>query len=466
MLSVQITTDTLHRGARKADALNDAKCNYTSLPLELTRLRAWLPFRMQFKEGGKPKKVPYNIAERRANFTDPHEWMTFEAAIRMMCRGGYDGIGIVLDERFGLVGYDADSCVVDGVISETVKRHVAMLDSYTEMSFSGTGIHVLARGQLPTSGRRNNGFEMYSNRRFFVVTGRHLAETPTRIEHRQQEIDRVHASIFGPALSGRAAVGRSKSVTQFPPITQVCGSGRREKPSLDPSDKLVLERPLRDAVARKYYQNGHGDKNPSSADFALGCKLAFYTSGDLEFLEISVPLSVQRPDGLFRPDGNRDPEVLDCKRLAVICKHPVKNPVPIQNANVQAELLRQLILERCALFVRNVLAAHKECLAVVAVRGSNVGDVGAHFCLPVLLRTDGECPPFRSCFDSDARVPTQGELIGHRKGFRINFTVASATRTCMWKEIGADLTFGQFPGKGLEVVFLTTVCERRQVILK
>jgi hypothetical protein len=238
MLSVQIATDTLHGVARKADELNDAKCNYASLPLELTRLRAWLPFRMQFKEGGRPKKVPYNIAERKANFTNPHEWMTFEAAIRMMCRGGYDGIGIVLDERFGLVGYDADSCVVDGIVAESVRRDVAMFDSYTEISFSGTGIHVLARGQLPTSGRKSDRFEMYSNRRFFVVTGRHLAGTPTRIEHRQQEIDRVHASIFGPALSARAAVGRSKSVTQFQPITQVGGGSRRAKPSLDPSSSF------------------------------------------------------------------------------------------------------------------------------------------------------------------------------------------------------------------------------------
>jgi hypothetical protein len=38
----------------------------------------------------------------------------------------------------------------------------------------------------------------------------------------------------------------------------------------------------RDAKARHYFLEGAGDMNPSRADFALGCKLAFYTSGNLQ----------------------------------------------------------------------------------------------------------------------------------------------------------------------------------------
>jgi len=75
--------------------------------------------------------------------------MTFYDALLMKGCGGYDGIGIVLDRSFGLVGYDADACIKGGAISESARKHIAVLSSYTETSSSGTGIHVLVRGELP-----------------------------------------------------------------------------------------------------------------------------------------------------------------------------------------------------------------------------------------------------------------------------------------------------------------------------
>jgi len=38
---------------------------------------------------------------------------------------------------------------------------------------------------------------MYSNKRFFVVTGNHLGDTPYTIESRQEVIDAVHHGYFG-----------------------------------------------------------------------------------------------------------------------------------------------------------------------------------------------------------------------------------------------------------------------------
>jgi len=88
---------------------------------------------------------------------------------------------------------------------------------------SGTGIHVLVRGELPPGRRMRDGFEMYSDRRFFVVTGRHVAGTPKRIERRQAETEAVHAAIFGSGLARKHETSVPKSVTQFAPITQVRG---------------------------------------------------------------------------------------------------------------------------------------------------------------------------------------------------------------------------------------------------
>jgi predicted transcriptional regulator len=267
---------------------DDEHCRYDSVPIELKALRAWLPFRIKLRlsQDDKPKKlkVPYNIAGRKADYTNPREWMTFEGALTMLHRGDYDGIGIVIDRRFGIVGYDADSCIANGTISETAREHIATLSTYTEESFSGTGIHCLAYGTLPHIGRKSEGFEMYCDKRFFVVTGRHVAGTPKRIKRRQAEIEAVHAAIFGSGPVRKHATAVRKSVTQFAPNTQVGvgGVGKRAKVTGLQSDTQVLRVLERDPVAWRYFSSGAGIMNPSRADFALGCKLAFYTRGDLQ----------------------------------------------------------------------------------------------------------------------------------------------------------------------------------------
>jgi len=50
---------------------------------------------------------------------------------------------------------------------------VHYLDSYAELSASGTGLHIIVKGmQVPN--RRKGEIEVYSSKRFFVVTGREL----------------------------------------------------------------------------------------------------------------------------------------------------------------------------------------------------------------------------------------------------------------------------------------------------
>ncbi len=47
------------------------------------------------------------------------------------------------------------------------------LDSYTELSATGTGLHIIVRGDVPN--RRKGDVEVYSSKRFFTVTG-HIVE--------------------------------------------------------------------------------------------------------------------------------------------------------------------------------------------------------------------------------------------------------------------------------------------------
>lgn len=125
---------------------------------------------------GRITKVPYCAfaPSRRASSTDPATWSDFATARRAIESGSLPFIGFMLGG--GFVGVDLDKCrnAETGVIEPWATEIVDLLNSYAEISVSGTGVHIICRGVLPPSGRRKGAVEMYSADRFFVMTGRAL----------------------------------------------------------------------------------------------------------------------------------------------------------------------------------------------------------------------------------------------------------------------------------------------------
>jgi putative DNA primase/helicase len=119
-------------------------------------------------------KMPINpVTGKCAKANDPDTWGTFNQAIEAMStfeRNGVDGIGVQLGE--GLCGIDIDHCINEhGQISEKALDIIMTMKSYTEKSVSGTGVHILYKGTLPDGARRLDDLEMYSEGRYFVLTG-------------------------------------------------------------------------------------------------------------------------------------------------------------------------------------------------------------------------------------------------------------------------------------------------------
>ncbi len=147
-----------------------------SIPAELRVRPQWVLWRLE-ERGGKPTKVPYNPGTgRRTSTTDLMTWGLFEEALEELER--YDGIGFVFCSGDPYVGVDLDGCVdpETGEIAPWATQIIDGLDSYTELSPSGTGVHIIARGKFSANGRRGP-VEMYSRERFFTVTGHVLGES-------------------------------------------------------------------------------------------------------------------------------------------------------------------------------------------------------------------------------------------------------------------------------------------------
>jgi putative DNA primase/helicase len=130
---------------------------------------------------------------RKAQSNNPATWCDYQTAKSYAARGDIDGLGFMFDKASGIFGIDVDNCVDEsGQFTPVAQEIIHTMQSYTEMSPSGKGVHILAKGTLPPSGRRKANVEMYDSGRFFTVTGQHVPGTPLTIENRTNEVAVIH----------------------------------------------------------------------------------------------------------------------------------------------------------------------------------------------------------------------------------------------------------------------------------
>lgn len=165
--------------------------SYDAIPAELRDLRAWVVWRWEPDPAklDKPRKPPYraNDPTSYAKVDDPRSWGTFDRAAGVVAAGDADGIGFALAPPY--VGVDLDDEL------SASERYAAMLalDSYSEVSPSGEGHHVIVRATLPAKGYHPKGIGVFQRERFFYCTGQHVDGMRDTIEDRQTELDALLA---------------------------------------------------------------------------------------------------------------------------------------------------------------------------------------------------------------------------------------------------------------------------------
>jgi hypothetical protein len=121
------------------------------LPMGLTDREQWVCWREQERDG-RQTKVPVDPnTDGFVSATDPETWGTFDETRAYAGANGI-GVGFVFTEADPFVGVDLDKCRVPatGTVAEWAKDIVERFDSYTEVSPSGTGYHVIVEGAFPT----------------------------------------------------------------------------------------------------------------------------------------------------------------------------------------------------------------------------------------------------------------------------------------------------------------------------
>lgn len=139
---------------------------------ELKELKQWVLW-VKVPRGKREAKIPYAANGYPARTNDAKTWCSYEKAVEVYMANPerYSGIGFVFTENDPYCGIDLDHCVNGGEIEGWAAEIIENLDSYTEFSPSGTGVHVLARGKKPTTKCKKGLFEVYEKGRYFTVTG-------------------------------------------------------------------------------------------------------------------------------------------------------------------------------------------------------------------------------------------------------------------------------------------------------
>src|SRR5215218_5101481 len=265
------------------------------VPEALRGRRRWMGTRFKPRKGqpGKLDKPPYRVVEGqpiiKADKTNPANWSTYRDALAAYERGAVDAIGYVVTDGDPEYVVDQDDVVdpLTGEIDGTASEIVHTLDSYTEVSCSGRGVHTVAQGKKPDFAKcKTNalgfGVEVYDSARFVVLTGRRISGRTT-VEDRQRELDELCRRLWPekPKASPKSTRrGRRRRLRK-----RVGESDPREGVGVD--DRELLERARRSRTGAKFralYDAGDttGYASASEADYGLLNMLIFWTAGDGE----------------------------------------------------------------------------------------------------------------------------------------------------------------------------------------
>jgi primase-polymerase (primpol)-like protein len=273
--------------SEEVTTMSENKIEQANLPSKLVEVDQWLCWTEEERDG-KPTKIPITPGTGAfASSTDRETWTDFETAVDYAASNEADGLGFVFTDEDPFVGIDLDDCREPETerIDDDTREIIARLDSYTEISPSGTGFHVLIEGELPEGRNRKGAVEMYDSARFFTMTGDQVGGTPQRVATRQNALDAIHRDYVQP---------ESRADQQA--ITDAGDQTGTPTNDVDIDDEELLETARNAKNGEKFARLWNGDiqayASHSEADMAFCSLLAFWTGGD-----------ASRIDALFRDSG-------------------------------------------------------------------------------------------------------------------------------------------------------------------
>ena len=231
---------------------------FENIPDELKpdAVKQWCLWRLEVpywaKKQGKTDtlaKIPKRIGDTNAKSNDPGTWTRYSAAKdaygRLCPNNPYSGVGFMLTRAYGVVCVDLDKIrnPETGEILAEAQKYIDALNSYAEVSPSGTGVKIFVRGTLPDDCPcslkgyfgKGTALELFDDERMVCMTGHRLPSSPETINRSQVGLDVV-----------------VKQATYFKAMEQLKRQAGRPKIAMVARDPSTVSEQQRIDWARKY----------------------------------------------------------------------------------------------------------------------------------------------------------------------------------------------------------------------
>ena len=224
---------------------------------------------------GRMTKCPVNARTGvLADSTAPSTWSTFDEAVATaQANDQLAGVGYVFAADDPYCGVDLDKCIdpATGQTKPWAQKIIDNLNSYTEVSPSGTGVKIFIIADKPGERCRkrykDGEVEMYDRDRFFTVTGAMCEKVAGNIESRQDQINALYVEVFGEIEE---------------PAKPAAAPSPSDNGHLDDAEIIRLASTRRNGRGEKFAQLWSGNWNAhfnsrSEADSSVIFTLAYYT---------------------------------------------------------------------------------------------------------------------------------------------------------------------------------------------
>lgn len=254
--------------------------NYNNIPQELKDLNQWVCWKTEYNDN-KPTKVPVcPIRGFRVDITNSANLVDFETANKFA--HNYSGIGFCLIESDPYTFIDLDHTED----KELHARHVGIynaFNSYSELSPSGNGLHIIVKGAVPT-GRKRNKVEIYSTKRFMTMTGDVINDKP--IAERQELVHQLWSELKPESSTGIVWNGSdTEPFTDEEIVDMIISASNGEKAT---------------KLASGEWEDDYNSR--SEADQALMNIIAFYTDNKAQAIRIFRNTQLGKRDKCNRDD--------------------------------------------------------------------------------------------------------------------------------------------------------------------
>lgn len=264
---------------------------FDNIPKQLQEKGLFCCWKYEERNGCKTK-VPYSPGRFcHAKTNDPDTFTYFEDAVRLIEQDFYDGIGIGV---FGNVGaIDIDGCISeDGKFTEQAIDIIKVMHSYTEISPSKRGVHILFK---------TTDFVYDKDKYFIMNSGRGLEVYVAGITNKYVTVTgrKIGAYEFGDRTEELKIV-----LDKYMKRTSSAVNGENAVKGIYATNDGLPERAFNARNGAKFRRLYEGDRSDydsqSEADLALCRHLAFWTGNNPERMD-----ELFRSSGLFREKWDR-----------------------------------------------------------------------------------------------------------------------------------------------------------------